>query len=1042
MTRLALALLGPFQANLDSKPINAFESDRVRALLAYLVVEAGKPHRRDWLAAMLWPEQRQEVALKNLRHVLYKLRQVLPGPGASDDCQAYLLVDTQAVQFNAAGDFHLDVTEFLQLIDSCQEHNHRRLDVCGSCHVRLDQASLLYRGDFLAGFGIAGSTEFEEWMLMKREALRQQAMHAFLCLSAYSEARGDYLVASAYARRQLELEPWNEEAHRHLMRLLWATNQRNAAIAQYDECRRILSEELDIEPGAQTTALYESILAGEYDESEVRDGQVPARSKHNLAPQVTPFVGREDELARIAERLESPDRRLMTLVGPGGIGKSRLVLAAASNHLGAFKDGVYFVPMAPVASADLLIPAIALALGVHFSGKEDEAQLLQYLADKELLLVVDNFEHLLEGKALLSRMIEHASQVSLLVTSRERLNLRAEHVIELSGLSYPGVSYGEHSETITYEQLSEYAAARLFLERAQARQPEFSLTPGSAPAILQICQLVSGLPLAIELAAVQVRHYSCSQIAEAIQIGLDFLATDQGGVSETHRSIRAVFNYSWGLLTAEEKNTFSRLSVFRGGWDSAAAEQVAGASRTLLRSLAGKSLIKRTGQDTAVRYDIHEVLRQYAAEQLDELPVERSQVRHRHAEYFLQLAEAAEPRLRGPDQETWLHRLDTEHGNMQAAIQWATESEQQELGLRLGGALWQFWVMHGHYATGRTLLSNFNLENAERTPAWAKALFGAGRLAMQQGEATSAQQLMERSMALYGDLGDDAAVRQVLIERARSYLRQGNFPQAEELASQALKLAKAAGDLRVLTSALTHLGNIAGNQSDYAKAGRLYTECLRIQRSMEDKWAIAWTLTNLGNLAHNNGYRELARRQLGESLSIRREIGDKWGVAACLTGLGIVAIAEKLYSEARSYIRQGLELRLELGDPWAVAESYIYYGLLEQMEGKYEHALDRWQQALSLSYAQQNHLFIVYCLTGLAATAFKTGNIEQAIRLLGVVSTLLKSLNVRLSPEFKRLYDEVLNAGETELGNETWTILWVEATSMTLDAAYEVARTL
>jgi tetratricopeptide (TPR) repeat protein len=211
---------------------------------------------------------------------------------------------------------------------------------------------------------------------------------------------------------------------------------------------------------------------------------------------------------------------------------------------------------------------------------------------------------------------------------------------------------------------------------------------------------------------------------------------------------------------------------------------------------------------------------------------------------------------------------------------------------------------------------------------------------------------------------------------------------------------------------------------------------------MEDKWAIAWTLTNLGNLAHNNGDRELAKRQLEESLSIRREIGDKWGVAACLTGLAVVAIAEGLYSDARGYIRQGLELRRELGDRWAVAESYIYYGLLEQSEGKYEHALDRWHQALSLSYAQQNHLFIVYTLTGLSAATLKTGNIEQAVRLLGAASTLLKSLNVRLSSEFQRLYDEVLNAGETEFGHETWPNVWAEATSTSLADAYQVARTL
>lgn len=1040
MVRLALSFLGPFQACLDSSPVKGFESDKVRALLAYLVVEAQQPHPRSSLASLLWPEQPQDVALKNLRHVLYKLRQVL-GEAESDE-SSYLLVTTQTAQFNPAADFTLDVTEFSRLVEACRTHKHRRLAACGSCHLRLESATELYRGEFLAGFSLPDSVEFEEWMLLQREDLHQQATYALVHLAAYLEARGDYAKAAGYARRQIQLEPWNEEAHRHLMRLLWFTNQRTAALAQYQACRRILSEELGIEPSAETDDLYRRIKASSAGGPDAQaEGEV-VRSRHNLPVQMTPFVGRNQERARIAERLESLDRRLLTLVGPGGIGKSRLALNAAADQLGAFQDGVYFVPMASVEADNLIVSAIAQALSLTFFGKEDEeSQLLRHLADKEMLLVIDNFEHLLKGTGILLKIVERAPHVSLLVTSRERLNSQAESVMDIGGLPYPLSATGEDPHAISAEHAGRYEAVRLFLERAWAKQEDFSLTEATTPAVVQICRIVGGLPLAIELAAVHVDNFTCAEIAEAIQANIDFLATDQRDVPTTHSSIRAVFNYSWAMLTEEEKAAFRRLSVFRGGWDNEAAERVADASRTLLGSLASKSLIRRatSTEGATIRNDIHEVLRQYADEQLHSIPAEMAATLQRHAEYYLALAEEAEPHMRDADQELWLGRLDQEHANLQAAIRWAVESEHLEIGLRLGGALWQFWVMHAHYATGRALLSSFDLQRAEHTATWAKALFGAGRLALQQGDQVSAQQYLEQSLTLYRELSDGASVRKVIIEQARTYLKLGNYPRAEELASEALQMAREACDFQVMASALTHLGHIAANHNDYARARELYTECLQLHRSMEDKWGIAWILTNLGNLIHSDGGdSESGRRLVEESLSIRRELGDKWGVAASLTSLGNFAAEAGEYSKSREYITQGLALRCEIGDAWAISESLIYYGFLEYSEGNFRQALDRWGQGLAQTHAQHNYFFMAYCLAGLAAATMKNGNIEQAVTLAGAVSTLLDNLGVRLSRAFQRLYDEVVSAGRAELGEARWALAWASGTTMPLSSVYPV----
>lgn len=1041
MARLTLSFLGPFQAGIDSLPVKGFESDKVRALLAYLVVEAGQPHRRDSLAALFWPEQPQETALKNLRHVVYKLRQVIEGSAASEtsDQNSYLIVTSQTVQFNAAADFHLDMTEFTSLVKACEKHTHRRIEVCGACHARLKRAADLYRGSFLAGFSLADSVEFEEWMLLQREELHQQAGMALTYLAAYEEAHGDDLQAASYARKKLEIEPWNEEAHRHLIRLLWVTKQRTAALAQYRKCVRALSDELGIEPNAETEALHKLIMRGDYKPGNNTPGQSLARTRHNLPVQITPFIGREQELIRIAERLESADRRLITILGPGGIGKSRLALNAAANQLGTFEDGVYFVPMAPVESPDLIASTIAQSISLHFSGKQDEeSQLLQYLANKEMLLVMDNLEHLLKGTVLFRRILEVAPRTALLVTSREQLNLQAETVIEIGGLDYPATINGTLPNSCSLEQITQYPAVKLFVERAAAIRENFSLTTDSAASVVEICNLVGGLPLAIELAAVQVLDFSCEEIARTIRANLDFLSADMHDVPLAHSSIRAVFNYSWDMLLDAERGVLRRLCVFRGGWDGDSAERVAGASRVLLRSLAGKSLIRRTEQSSGVRYDIHEVLRQYSGEQLDLVPDEKVFVQERHAAYFLELAEAAEPNMRGPQQEMWLHRLDVEHSNLQAAIRWASEAGHREIGLRLGGALWQFWVMHAHYATGRALLSGLELERYEATPAWAKALFGAGRLALQQGDHVSTQAYMEQSIALYKELGDDAAVRQVMIERARAFIRQGNYSRGEELAGEVLQLAREANDLPVITGALTHLGHTAANRGDFARSRQLYTECLKLYRTMEDRWGISWILTNLGNIAHGEGDTETARRLLEESLAIRREIGDKWGIAACLTSLGDFAVEEGHFSEARTHLLQALSLRREIGDAWAISESFIYLGYLEYAEGKYNHADATWTQALIQTYAQQNYFFSAYCLSGLAAAAMKKGNIEKAVYLAGMVTNLLSTLKVQLSRAFQGYHDEVVSTGQEKMG-EKWASKWTQATSATLEDIYNLA---
>jgi predicted ATPase/DNA-binding SARP family transcriptional activator len=673
MAPLSLALLGAFQVERDGQPVIGFESLKVRALLAYLVIEANRPHQREALAGLLWPDLPDERARTNLRQALANLRLVIGDRGA---IPPFLFVTRETIQFNLASDHWLDVAAFTAHLAACRTHPHRRIVTCRSCAQRMEQAAALYRGSFLDEFFLSDSAAFEEWVARQREWFHQHVLQALARLAAYDERRGAYEEARRSARRQVELEPWCEEAHQQLMRALWFSGQRSAALAQYETCRRILTDELGVEPAPETTALYKRIR--DHAAQALRsDGTDRALRPTPLPVPPTALVGREAELADLADMLANPACRLLTLVGPGGIGKTRLAVQAAAEQRAGFPDGVAFVPLAPLGSDAFLVPAIAEAVGLTFSSRPDsKVQLLNYLQEKELLLLLDNFEHLLAGAELLGDILRHAPGVSILATSRERLNVQAEWVVEVAGLQVPRE---DRAEGIT-----DYSAVALFLQSARRVQAGFALSEVEQRSVVQICRLVEGMPLGIELTAAWVRALSGAEIAHQIECGLGFLTTSLRDVAERHRSLHAVFEHSWSLLSAEERCVFGRLSVFRGGFGREAAEQVAGATLSLLAALVDKSLLRRipTG-----RYDMHELLRQYAAEQL-QAAGETEQTRDRHLAFFLALAETAEPEVHGAQQEQWFDRLEADHDNLRAALEWGrAEVANHARLLQLAGAL-------------------------------------------------------------------------------------------------------------------------------------------------------------------------------------------------------------------------------------------------------------------------------------------------------------------------------------------------------------------
>lgn len=642
MACLSISLLGPQQILLDGRPLIGLATDKIRALLIYLAVEQDRPHRRSALVGLLWPDTPEAAARHSLSQALFVLRQALDDR-QGDSCT--LVSTRQDIQFNNAGDHWLDVVAFASLIQSCGEHPQPSL--CDATIARLQRAAEIYRGDFLGQFFLADSTTFEEWALLKREHYHRLIMDSLQRLTLHREQRGEYAAAAQHLRRQIALEPWHEAAYYHLMQLLARDDQRGAALACYASCCQALSTELGVAPSLETQTLYQQIAAGDRRcamPADILDWEAsavaPARARpimlpHNVPPAHMPIIGREHELALIATRLANPDCRLLTVTGPGGVGKTCLVLQIARQIVPtndpAFVDGVYLIPYTPLCEAvsgtlsctrDNLIAPLAAALGIVHHGAQDQlGQVSAFLQNKRMLLILDNFEHLIGQIEVLTEIMGKASGVMILVTSRERLNMQEEWTIPIAGLSIPMIRkeppaiIGAISvEAATPADFEASTAVQLFLQQAYRLQPTFLPDAADRLNIARICALVNGLPLGIQLAAAWVPMLSCAEIADEIAHDLDMLRTSLYNHAERHQSMRAVFRHSWQLLSEAEQRALAALSVFRSGFDREAAVQVAGASLFLLASLESKSLLQRN--PATQRYEIHELLRRYAAEQL------------------------------------------------------------------------------------------------------------------------------------------------------------------------------------------------------------------------------------------------------------------------------------------------------------------------------------------------------------------------------------------------------------------------------------------
>jgi predicted ATPase len=763
---------------------------------------------------------------------------------------------------------------------------------------------------------------------------------------------------------------------------------------------------------------------------------------NNLRAQPNALIGREREIADVQELLHRTSVRLVTLTGPGGVGKTRLALQVASELLDEFAHGVWFVNLAPISDPKLVIPAITQALGVQERGSQPLAESLKaYLHEKQLLLLLDNFEQVLEAAPLVAELLSMAPQVKVLTTSRAVLHLSGEHEIVVPPLVLP-----ERQVVADVVRLSQYEAVRLFIERACAVKQDFQVTNANAPAVAEICYRLDGLPLAIELAAARVKLFSPEALLPRLSRRLSILTSGPRDLPARQQTIRNTLDWSYQLLDEGEQTLFARLGVFAGGCTVEAAEAVGIIDRDLpggvtagIASLLDKSLLHPIESvDGEPRVTMLETIREYALERLTASGTEEI-VREQYAQYYLALAEAAGLELRGPQQLAWFNRLDAEYDNLCAAMRWCGESGNAEQLGRISGALLWFWSFHGHRIEGlRWLELSLNRKNTLPTPVRAKVLLGAGWIAALQGNYVRTEAWCTESLALYRELDDLPGITLAVIALGWAAFPQGDGARTIAAYHEQLAMCRGQAYQRGIADLLIPLAHILSRLGELTAARAYFEESLILQRELGDRWAMAEVLQGLGTVARQQGDTTRAMPLLEEGLALYREFGDTAGVSDALNGLGQVAYLQGDYEQAASYFEKSLSLRREQGDSRGAGAILDNLGQTALAQGDIVRAKALLVESLSLFHAQYKE-GISWVLQHLGDVAGAAGQLERSARLWGAAEVLREAIGSQLENMDQINSGRIAPIVRAQLGEDAFVAAWTAGRALPLEQAIAFA---
>jgi DNA-binding SARP family transcriptional activator/predicted ATPase len=1003
-----IQLLGSPQVRLANGLRPIFKTAKAAGLLYYLAATQ-RTHSRAALAALLWGDMAEDKARVNLSKALSELREQLGD---------YITITTQTVTFNKALPYQLDVETFLNATGPRQAQQPS---------ASLQAAADLYRGSLLDDFYIRNAPEFEQWQLAERERLCTLAVQLLATLAARYRQGGSVVDAISALRHLLQLEPWREEAHRQLMELLAANGEHHAALRQYELCRAALASELDVEPGEEITALYTALRLNPA-AAEARESAAAPAAKvavvlphtpvpHSLPYPPTAFVGRAAEVHAQVARLRDPTCRLLTLVGPGGIGKTRLALEVARAFVTPrgdraqtlFPEGIFFVDLMPVDTAAGTVSAVAEAIGFAFySDTPPQQQLNGYLRQRKLLLVLDNFEQLVDASPLLAELLVAAPGLKLLVTSRVALPLHFAELHAVQGLSYPDtqrpVTAGAEMDAGTDD------AVQLFAQSAQRHQPAFAAAQ-HRESIVAVCRLVHGMPLALELAAAWLRSLPCAAIVRELQKSMALLRAEVGDVEARHRNLQTVLEQTWQRLSPDEARAMARLALFRGGFTLEAAETAAETSPYVLAGLVENALIRLDEFD---RYQIHELLRQFAYGRLTNSP-DYAAAAAAHAQYFFTLLIGCKDALHDSRQRTALAAIQSEIDNVRAAWQWAI----QQTGLPWIDAatdpLYDFFRYTCRYSEGKELFASsaarlqsapassqlgttmavadhlhtlaavftYHLgDHVEAIPCFQAVLAaaGAGRavadvaiahtflglMAGWQAQFHEAERQLQAGAALYERAGDHSNLAYVLYGLSDTCAHAGWFDKAVDSAQRCLALGMQLGRDDLLGYAHAQLAFALKSLGYPRLALEHYRQGCSYSERSGDRMAYALSVGGVGIELCQLGKKQWAQgfTLIEESRAICEELGHSVHIATRLYSLQQACIEGKRYAEAMPYAEELMRVATTTGFRWML--TYCYLGMAESYLGLGDYAMCLQQLQLGLGICddtQWNHPILTHLVT-------------------------------------------------------------------------------